>query len=476
MNYLDTKSGLQEAAKTPVAAQHFVQGRLVEGDSARHRSRDLGVDFTTPTIDLDALVMPRFVAPPLLDVPTAEIIDFLEEAGKRMALDSNPHLREALDLVAETNVLPRRVIENLYRGAPGFFSRDSLESYVEANFGSADVLDGWVDRTDRAGQRCKIRAFPPRLIHMMAGNGPGGCMASIAQGAIVKAVNLFKMPSSDPFTCIAVLRTMAEIDPGHPVVRSMSAVYWRGGDEGIERTLYRPQYFDKIVAWGGGDAILNVIKYLGPGLQLISFDPKSSISMIGPEGFASPEVIADVAERAAADVTVFNQEACLASRFLFVEGDRSGVEAFCEQLAERLAVDRDLASAVAPPLPSDIRDEIEVLGMMGDEYRVFGRFDGRGLVILSGEPVDFHPTNKTANVVHVASLDDAVRYVNVATQTIGVYPPSRKEALRDRIAGAGGQRLCRLGTAARHVMGSPHDAMYPLQRYVHWMTDDDLTD
>ena len=55
----------------------------------------------------------------------------------------------------------------------------------------------------------------------------------------------------------------------------MSAVYWQGGDESIERTIYRPQFFDKIVAWGGGPAIQNVIRYLGPGIQLVSFDPKS---------------------------------------------------------------------------------------------------------------------------------------------------------------------------------------------------------
>ena len=100
---------------------------------------------------------------------------------------------------------------------------------------------------------------------MLAGNAPAGCIASIAQGALVKAVNLFKMPSSDPFTTVAVLRTMAEIDPDHPVVQSMSAVYWAGGDEAVERTIYRPQFFDRIVAWGGGPAIMNVIKYLGPG-------------------------------------------------------------------------------------------------------------------------------------------------------------------------------------------------------------------
>jgi len=309
---------------------------------------------------------------------------------------------------------------------------------------------------------------------MLAGNAPSGCVASIAQGALVKAVNIFKMPSSDPLTTVAVLRTMAEIDPSHPVVRSMSAVYWQGGDTAIERTICRPQYIDKIVAWGGGDAINNVIQYLGPGIQLISFDPKSSISMIGREAFDSEDTVAEVAERLAADTTVFNQEACLASRYAFVEGERDQVEALCAKLAPRLGVDRDFASAVAPPVPAEVRDEVEVINAMGD-VKIWGGFDGRGLVILSEEPVEFLPSNKTSNVVMVDSLDDAVRYVNVATQTIGVYPHQRKAQMRDRLASAGAQRLCRLGTANAHALGSPHDAMYPLQRFVHWMGDDDIT-
>jgi len=272
---------------------------------------------------------------------------------------------------------------------------------------------------------------------------------------------------------VAMLRTMAEVDPDHPVVRSMSAVYWRGGDARIERTLYRPQYFDKIVAWGGGDAINNVIQYLGPGIQLVSFDPKTSISMIGREGFESDAVIEEIAEAAATDVSVFNQEACLASRFLFVEGERSGIEKFCARLQGRLGVDRETASEVAHPLPVETREEIEMLQLMDDECKVWGKCDGRGLVILSTEPVDFHPSGKTANVVHVRALDDAIRHVNVATQTIGMYPPERKQAMRDRLASAGAQRVVRLGSAAKHVMGGPHDAMYPLQRFVHWMSDED---
>ena len=116
-----------------------------------------------------------------------------------------------------------------------------------------------------------------------------------------------------------------------------------------------------------------------------------------------------------------------------------------------------------------MREEIEPLMMMDDEYGVWGKADGRGLVIRSDEPVDFHPTNKTANVVRVDSLDDAVRYVNVATQTIGFYPGHRTEHYRDRLASGGAQRICPLGEAGPSTLGNPHDAMYPLHRFVHWI-------
>jgi hypothetical protein len=467
---------MTESSRGNLSAPFFVRGDIVDGDAAVHQSRDLGVDFTTPAVDLDALITPRSTLPPLLDVPLAEIIDFLVETGERLALDKNPHMQRCLDLVAETNPLPRRVVENLYHVAPHLLTRDGLWAQVESNFADPAVLDGWVGHTDAKGNTGAIRAFPPRMVHMLAGNAPAGCIASIAQGALVKAVNLFKMPSSDPFTTVAVLRTMAEIDPKHPVVQSMSAVYWQGGDEAIERTIYRPQFFDKIVAWGGGPAIQNVIGYLGPGIQLISFDPKSSISMIGREVFASDEILADVVERVAADTTVFNQEACLASRFVFLEGEQAQAEKFCAALVDRLGVDRMFGSAVAPLPPPDIRDELEVMVAMDDEVTMFGKLDGRGLVLLSDRPVDFHPTNKISNVVLVPSLEDAVRYVNVATQTIGVYPFDRKAVLRDRLASAGGQRVCRVGTANGHVTGSPHDAMYPLHRFVHWMGDDDIAE
>ena len=93
--------------------------------------------------------------------------------------------------------------------------------------------------------------------------------------------------------------------------------------------------------------------------------------------------------------------------------------------------------------------------------------------VRSEEPVDFHPLRKTSNVVCVPSLMEAMKHVNVATQTVGVYPFERMAELRDHLASGGAQRVVRLGECGPSAIGNPHDAMYPLHRFVHWMANED---
>ncbi len=454
-----------------VSAPIFVRGEVVEGSDIVHRSRDLGVTFATANIPFDKAIPPRTEVPPLLNVPTSEIIDFLVETGQRLVAPDNEFVHECFDRMASTHILPRSVIEAVGKHAVAYLDRRILEAELRENFPNPVALDGWVEKEDFTGRRAYVRAYGPRLIHVLPGNSPGVAIKSIAQGALVKAVNLFKMSSSDPFYTVAILRTMAAIDPEHPIVKSMSAVYWRGGDAAVENVLYRPQYFDKIVAWGGGDAINNVIKYLGPGFQLVSFDPKSSISMIGREALESDEAMQLAAERAAADLMMLNQEACAASRFQFVEGPQELVDQFCEKF-QRCIAERAATSGDIRPLGAELKDQVETLMMLDDDYAIWGRPDGKGLVIRSEEPVDFHPINKIGNVVRVDSLDDAVKYVNVATQTIGFYPLERMSVYRDALGAGGAQRVCPLGEAGPSTWGTPWDGMYPLHRFVHWMVNE----
>lgn len=454
------------------SAPFFVRGRLIEGHEEIHRTRDLGVTLASPKIDLNSLVPDRTELPPLLNVPLEEIIDFLAEAGQRFVAPDNPYLEACVDHLAKVSLQPRKAIQYQMMDAVNYLSKKSLWEMVEQNFPNPKALDEWVPHTDHQGRRSFIRAYAPRLIHVLPGNAPVTGIRSIAQSALVKSVSVFKMASADPFSTVALLRTMADIDPDHPVLQSMSAVYWRGGDERVESILMRPQYFDKLVAWGGGDAITNVMKYIGPGFQLVSFDPKTSISMVGKEAFESEEILAKIAEMNARDVVMANQEACVCSRFTFIEANPEDADRYCELLAEHIRLD-PMEEGTPRPLEMDLKEEIDMLRMMDDEYAVFGKSDGRGVAIRSSEPVDFHPLRKTSNVVCVDSLQDAMKYVNVATQTVGVYPFQRMPELRDQLASGGAQRIVRLGDAGPSAIGNPHDAMYPLHRFVHWMAHED---
>jgi hypothetical protein len=454
-----------------IKVPHFVRGQVVWGEEREYHSRDFGVPFVTPALRMNELFPPRSEPGPAFDTPIRDIVDFLVEASGRLELSKNAYLQESLEMTLKVSPLPRRVVENTF-SRPWFVNREALLYRLEKTFGDLALLDGWVENNDPFGSTSRIRAFPPRLVHMLAGNSPTACLMSIIDGALVKGVNLYKMPSSDPFTTVAVLRTMADIDPDHPVVRSISAVYWRGGDTAVENVLYRSQFFDKLVAWGGGEAITNAAKYVGPGFQLISFDPKVSMAVIGREAFESEDVLAEVVDLAAEDATLYNQDACVAPRHVFVEGSIEQVDRFCELLCTALGQDRTFASAVCPIPTPEICEAVDGMRWLEPDYRIFGECDGRGLVIRSPEPVDFHPSNKTVNVIPVEAMIDAARFATVATQTVGVFPTHRKAELRDRLAGMGVQRVIRLGNALRGTMGGPSDGMYPLHRMVNWVTDD----
>ena len=449
----------------------IIAGELVEGSAIEHRSRDLGVTFSTPALELARLGRPRGERPPAADMPVREIIDFLAEVGKRLTSD-NPYLQEALAMGQRINNIPAALQARSYQYLAGVFSREWMETVVECDVGY-EVLDGWREHVGPGGRINRVRACPPRLVTVLAGNAPQVAAMTIVRDALIKSVSLIKMPSNDPYTATALLRTMADVDPRHPVLRSFSAVYWRGGDEKIESALYRPQFFDKIVVWGGESAVRHAQKYICPGFQLVSWDPKTSISLIGREAFADEATLRDVAVRSAVDITIMNQDACVAARYQFIEGTDEDADRYCDLLIGELGVERERCTASSDPTPSDIRDEVDALRLMEPEFRVWGNYSGSGLIVRSEDPVSFFPDCRTVNVVPVKSLADAVRFANVATQTVGVYPAHRKAEVRDRLADYGAQRIVELGYCTDVPPGGPHDGTYELNRLVRWVADED---
>ncbi|HLY56731.1 MAG TPA: acyl-CoA reductase, partial [Stellaceae bacterium] len=286
---------------------------------------------------------------------------------------------------------------------------------------------------------------------------------------------------NDPLTATAIARTMIDMAPDHPITRHLSVAYWKGGDARVEDALYQPANVEKIVAWGGMASISYIVKYIQPGIDLITLDPKLSSTIIGREAFESDEAMRETAKRAALDVAVYNQQACLNARVVYIETgtDAAGLDRanrFGKLVYEAMqAVPAHLSNAV-PALNAALAEEMEGLRFTGDAFKVFGG-GGKGAVIVSqmDEPVEFAPllANRVANLVPVDDLEIPVRAVNAYTQTIGIYPESLVPKIRDRLAFQGAQRLVTLGyVATSRTVAGPQDGIEPLRRMCKWILNE----
>jgi hypothetical protein len=296
--------------------------------------------------------------------------------------------------------------------------------------------------------------------------------------AVTRSDAVIKSPSNDPMTHAAVIRTMIDMDPNHPVTRHLSVGYWKGGDEAVEKTLYDPKNIEKIVAWGGMASIQHIVRYLQPGLDLITLEPKFSSSIIGREAFADEATMTRVADLLAIDFAGANQEGCANARVIYVDSgtDDAGIEAlnrFGQILYDAMLRLPEHISTKPKDFDLELASELDALSLDDTFFRVIGGEDREGAVIVSQypEPVDFARNlgNRVANLVPMDGAELAIRSVNSFTQTIGVYPESLKTQIRDRLSIHGAQRVVSLGFALSTMMVLPQDSMEPLRRMCRWV-------
>jgi hypothetical protein len=363
---------------------------------------------------------------------------------------------------------------------PALFSPDAVRELADATIG-IPYLEGWVPRTMADGRTAHVRAFGARAVHIIAGNSPLIAALTVIRNAVTRSDAIVKTPSNDPLTALAIARTMADLEPDHPITRHLSVAYWKGGDTGFEELLYQPANVEKIIAWGGFASVTHVLRYVQPGLELISLDPKLSATIIGPEAFDSQDTVTEVARRTATDIGALNQLGCVNARVVYVA---SGTDAEAVERANQLG-EAIYAQLLALPeavstkpkwFDPELKTEIAGLRSSGEWYRVFGGADGEGAVIVSqlDEPVEFHRrlSGRVANLVPVADPADAVREMSSYTQTVGIYPESLKQRLRDVLPLHGAQRLVSLGYAADPSVALPQDAIEPVRRMARWIVDE----
>src|SRR5262249_47225798 len=158
-----------------------------------------------------------------------------------------------------------------------------------------------------------VRAQPKgRVLHVLVGNVPLAGLFTLVRSVLTKNVTVAKLPSRDMVSSLFFALGFRDVDPAHPITRSISAVYWPGGSE-LEQTFIDAA--DLVCAWGQKEAMESIKRKLRCGTDFLEFGPKRSLLLVGQP----IEDVDDVAMRAAYDVSVYDQEACFSAQRVFVE-------------------------------------------------------------------------------------------------------------------------------------------------------------
>jgi hypothetical protein len=460
-----------------------IRGELESGDLVAFGGRGGSAYFQSP--DPNRIVNRLTLTDPsrLRDVHElkfGEIVDYLAEVGRHLVLESNAHLQEALEYSSHWSDMTPPLIRSSFEVLPTLFEPDAIRELADATIG-IPYLQGWVPRRMADGRTASIRAMGARAVHIIAGNSPVIAALSVIRNAVARSDAVIKTPSNDPLTALAIARTMIDVAPQHPITRHLSVAYWKGGDTEVEEALYQPRNIEKIIAWGGFASVTHVLRYVQPGLELISLDPKRSATIIGAEAFESAQTLQDVAGRLAADIGALNQLGCVNARVVYVasgtdDAGLSRLSSLGEAVYEQLQALPESVSTKAKWFDPELRAKLDALRSSPEFYRVIGGRDGEGAIVVSqlDEPVEFHRSlsGRVANLVPVDEPADAVPTVNGWTQTIGIYPESLKHSLRDALGLHGAQRLVSLGYAADPNVALPQDAIEPMRRMVRWIVDE----
>jgi Acyl-CoA reductase (LuxC) len=462
----------------------FLRGEVITDDLVSFGTRSGGTQFQAPDmakyVDRLPLKSPADMAD-LYALSFDEILDVLQALGDALDFGRNIHLQEAYEASVFANPLPPEILRNSYQILQPLFARANVTEIADTQVG-LDYLNGWVGQRQVDGRQLRVRAFGSRVLHIPAGNGGLVSAVTILRSVITRSDVIIKAPSNDPLTAIAIARTLADVAPDHPITKHLVVGYWKGGDLAVEEELYQPRHIEKIVAWGGLASVKHVTRYIQPGLELIALDPKRSATIIGSEAFVDEETMREVARRAAVDIGVANQEGCANARVIYVlsgtdDDGLANANRLGEMIYEELVALPSFISTPSVYPNRELFENLESSRMSEDWYRVYGGEHREGAIVVSqlDEPVDYSPmlSNRVANVVPVDSIDKVTAAVNAYTQTIGIYPESLKQELRDVLPLFGAQRLTSLGYACNVAIAMPQDAIEPIRRMCKWIVEEE---
>lgn len=395
----------------------------------------------------------------LADVSTQDIISFLHRVGKMWESDEYIRRRIYIKQMCEfTGYSEQMATAEADLIAATLRGGARLWDTLQAELGDRAILDQWVRRED-----CEVRALPKGLVvHVLAGNVPIAAVLSVLRSLLTRNQTIVKVASGDPVTATQLALSFLDLDAQHPVSRSLHTLYWPNNSRAGASIV---EHADGVCVWGGADAVAWAHRHARPGVDVVTFGPKRSFSVIRAD---AGDDIKTAARLVAHDISMYDQQACFSTQHVFVLGDCT---AFAAALADALEHSRKI---IPPPLRNI--DQAAAVRLTRSHHEFFGAAiacaeDGAWQVIVaSPEHVHRHPGARTALLHPIENFDDVYAAVDKSVQTVAAHPWSMLQPHRDRLAKLGVSRLVEAGLSGTFRLGASHDGFYPLARLVRFVS------
>lgn len=317
------------------------------------------------------------------------------------------------------------------------------------------------------------RAFGPRLTtHILAGNIPGAGIPDLILASVVKSANLVKTSSGEPLLPVLFAESIAEVDP--ELAEGLAIVWWRGGDQAVEQAAFSRS--DWVIA-SGSDETIKGIQQRVPA-RFIGYGHRLGFGLIGKEALKNAKA---VAQRAALDVAMYDQQGCLSPHLFYIErGGAVSPRDFARLLADELEtlsskLPRGKISTGAASTLRQLKDLSEMKEAAGDEVAVFcGRKDLDWLVIYEADP-SFAPS-PLYRVIRVKPLKDFsllpsllrswTPYLQAAGVAVG---KDRQKKVAESLGRLGVNRVCPIGKMQEPPIGWHQNGRSALLDLIRWV-------
>lgn len=353
----------------------------------------------------------------------------------------------------------------------GALTPEAFGELLDRELGNRRVLDEFCLRG-----RAHSKAIGPRMIaHILAGNVPPPGVVSICRGLLLRAANLVRVSSHDPVFPALFVESLREVDA--ELADCVAVLDWPKQETAL--TQFALAEANAVIAYGDDMTIAALKRLAPPAAQFLSYGHKVSFAVVAKEAMTSENLPA-LAEAAAFDASVYDQQGCLSPHLFYVEErGELGPRKFAETLAQAMdayqqRVPRGQLSPEEAASVSQVRQSYEFRGASDRRVAVWASPTPNAWTVIYEDDPSFTPSC-LHRTVFVKPTDgykrvlDSVKRFSSQISTVGVVPLNeRAMGFAADLAKMAVHRVCPIGQMQRPPLSWHHDGRPNLADLVRW--------